>query len=152
MFENLDLSMLPAVNAALNATAAALLGAGFYFIKRGNAQAHMRCMIGAFAVSAVFLVTYIIHYIWRAKVAGGTHTTFNHDGVIKLVYYLMLLTHIVLAITVPVFAIVLVRLGMNRRYDRHRKIARFAYPIWMYVSITGVLIYFALYHWNVPVS
>ncbi len=150
MFENVDLSMLPAVNAALNGVAAALLLTGFIFIKRGNVAAHTRCMIGAFGVSAIFLVSYVTHYVWRAKVAGGAHTTFNHDGVIRLAYYIMLLTHIVLAITVPIFAVMLVRLGMTRRFDKHRRLARFAYPIWMYVSVTGVLIYFALYHWNAP--
>jgi len=146
----MDLSFLPLVNALLNALAVVLLLAGFVYIKRGNVPAHTRCMIGAFAVSAIFLVTYVAHYIWRARVMGGAHTKFNHEGLLLYGYYFMLLTHIVLAITVPIFAVMLVRLGLTKRFERHKQIARFAYPIWMYVSVTGVLIYLALYHFNPP--
>ena len=140
----MSIDQLPAVNAALNAVAAVLLVTGWIMIKRKRIAAHRRCMIAAFAVSAVFLMTYVAHKIG----VRGVHTPYNREGLIKTAYTVMLISHILLAMAVPVLAIIMIRLGLKGRIDKHRKLGRVALPIWMYVSVTGVLIYFMLYHWN----
>jgi len=142
-----DLSFLPAVNAGLNGAATVLLIVGRVLIARKNIAGHKLAMISAFAMSTLFLVTYLVHYAWRAAVKGGTHTRPDLEGLGLTIYYLFLVSHILLATTVPIFAIALIYLGMKRKDALHRKVARFGWPIWMYVSITGVLIYFILYQW-----
>ncbi len=145
----MDLSFLPAVNASLNGLSTVLLVAGLVLIKMGKRDAHKKAMLGAFISSGVFLVFYLIHYAWRAKVKGGVHTVY--DGPMgKPFYYGLLISHILLAITVPVFAIALIRLGLKEQFVTHKKVARYAWPIWFYVSVTGVVIYFMLYHFNGP--
>lgn len=146
----MDLSFLPAVNASLNGVATLLLTIGLVLILNKKIKAHVGVMLAAFATSVLFLVTYVTHYVWRAAVVGGTHTRYNGEGLWALTYYGMLISHILLAMTVPFFAILLIWLGWKRRFNTHRKIAKFAWPIWMYVSVTGVLIYFMLYHFNPP--
>jgi len=141
---NMNPATLPAINATLNAIAGVLLVVALVFIKQKRIAAHRNTMLAAFGVSAVFLVTYVTDKIMK----GGAHTPFRMDGVIRILYYVILITHILLAITVPVFAVTLIRLGLKRRDAAHRRLARIAWPIWMYVSVTGVLIYFMLYHWN----
>lgn len=144
---SVDLSLLPHVNASLNALAILLLLAGFVMIKRKKLTAHASCMIAAFATSALFLVCYTVHYIWRFKVKHGAHTPYHGDGIIKTLYYVMLTSHIVLAAVVPVIAIWLIYLGATEQFTTHRRVARVGLPIWLYVSVTGVLIYLMLYHW-----
>ena len=147
----MDLSFLPAVNAALNFSATVLLITGVSVIRRKkNVETHRNIMFAAFATSCLFLIFYVTHYIWRISATGTAHTPFNRTGFVKTLYYLMLFSHILLAMTVPVFAIILIRLGLKRRDETHRKLAKVAYPIWLYVSITGVLIYVVLYHLNPP--
>lgn len=146
----MDLSFLPAVNATLNGIAALLLAVGYAMIRSGRIRAHACCMIGAFSTSAVFLVSYVTHYVWRAGVKGGAHTPYNAEGLLKTFYYLMLLSHILLALAVPVLAIRMLWLAGQRRFENHRRLGRVAVPIWFYVSVTGVLIYFMLYQWNPP--
>ena len=141
-------SHLPAINASLNATATVLLVVGFVLIRRRRIDAHRNVMIAAFVVSSVFLVFYLLHKFWRYGEGGGLHTTYNGTGALKIAYLLMLATHVVLAMVVPVLAIWLIRLGLRRADARHRRIGWIALPIWLYVSITGVLIYFMLYHFN----
>lgn len=143
-----DLSGLPAVNAGLNAVAIGLLVAGFVMIKRRQVRAHRNFMIGAFGVSALFLALYLLHKAWRSAAGGELHATFHGDGLLRGAYLLILLTHVVLAMAVPVLAIWLIRLGLGGRYERHRRVARWAFPIWMYVSVTGVVIYLMLYPFN----
>ncbi|MFA9479925.1 DUF420 domain-containing protein [Phycisphaerales bacterium AB-hyl4] len=145
---NIDLSFLPAVNAGLNATAGVLLLVGFALIRQHRVKAHRNVMMAAFGVSALFLVTYVAHYVWRAAVAGGVHTRYNAEGYLLWGYYGMLISHILLAIFVPLFAVALIYLGLTKRYAAHRRLAKVAWPTWMYVSVTGVLIYFMLYHFN----
>lgn len=144
----MDLSFLPAVNASLNGLAAALIVTGVVLIKRKHIIAHRNCMIAAFSVSCLFLVSYVTHYIWRAQVKGGTHTKFEGAAILKAVYYPMLISHILLAIAVPVLTIAMIRLGLTRRVETHRRLAKYAVPIWLYVSVTGVMIYVMLYHLN----
>lgn len=142
----MDLSFLPAVNAALNALATALLVAGRVAIARGRVDAHRRAMLAAFAVSAAFLVLYVLHKASR----GFENTPFHAVGAAKLGYLAILFSHLTLAMAVPVLAIALIRLGLSGRIPVHRRLARWAWPIWIYVSVTGVVIYALLYHFNPP--
>jgi uncharacterized membrane protein YozB (DUF420 family) len=139
-----DLSFLPLVNASLNLVATGLLIAGFVLIHRGQRDAHRRVMKAAFAVSSLFLVLYVLHKWSR----GFENTTYHAEGLVRGLYLGLLFSHVLLAITVPVFAIALIRMGSGQRYASHRKLARVAWPIWMYVSVTGVVIYVLLYHLN----
>ena len=140
----MDLSFLPAVNAGLNAVAALLLLLGLLLIRRRKIDAHRRTMLGAFSVSSLFLVCYIAHKASR----GFENTTFHAEGAAKLAYLALLFSHVTLAMAVPVLAITLIALGLRGRIARHRRLARIAWPIWMYVSVTGVVIYTLLYHVN----
>ena len=140
----MDLSFLPPVNASLNAVAAVLLVTGRRFIRLGQIDAHRRTMLAAFCVSTVFLALYVAHKVSR----DFQNTTFGAEGAAKAAYLALLASHVVLAMSVPVMAIALIRFGLKGEIARHRKLARWAWPIWMYVSLTGVLIYFLLYHWN----
>ena len=131
---------LPTLNAVLNATAAVLLVWGYTLIRRKRIQTHRRVMITAFAVSCLFLVSYLTyHYL------VGT-VRFMHTGPIRAVYLSILGTHTVLAAAVPFLAIVTLSRGLGARFDRHRAIARWTLPIWLYVSVTGVVVYLMLYH------
>jgi uncharacterized membrane protein YozB (DUF420 family) len=141
-----DASALPALNALLNGVAATLLLFGRRLARSGRLEAHKRVMIAAFGVSAVFLVSYVTHKWLR----DFENTTFHAVGLVKGLYLGMLASHVILAMTVPVFAIGLIRLGLRDERARHRRLARIAWPIWMYVSVTGVLIYILLYHLNPP--
>ena len=140
----MDLASLPAVNATLNAIAAVLLVRGRLLIRRGQVDAHRRTMLTAFAVSTLFLALYLLHKASR----GFESTTLHVGAAAKAAYLLMLASHVLLAMTVPVFAILLIRHGLAGRIAQHRRLARIAWPIWIYVSVTGVLIYFLLYQWN----
>ena len=140
----MDLSFLPPVNAALNGIASVLLVVGRSLAKRREIDAHRRVMLTAFGVSSVFLFCYVAHKVSK----GFESTTFNVEGVAKLAYLALLFTHVTLAMAVPVLAILLIRLGLRDERARHRRLARIAWPIWMYVSVTGVVIYVLLYHLN----
>ena len=135
---------LPTLNAALNALATVLLLAGWVQIKRRRERAHRNLMFGAFGVSVLFLISYLIYH----GLAGSK--PFEHTGIIRPVYYVILLTHIVLAAAVPVLAAVTIYLGCRDRRVAHRRIARWTFPIWLYVSVTGVIIYAMLYHLPPP--
>lgn len=142
----MDFSLLPPLNAGLNATATVLLVVGRRLARRGEVERHRLVMLSAFAVSSLFLVSYVTHKVSRSF----ENTTFNADGLAKLLYLGLLASHVLLAMTVPVFAIALIRLGMRDERERHRRLARLAWPIWIYVSVTGVLIYLLLYPFNPP--
>ncbi len=142
----MDLSALPPINAALNATAIVLLVYGRRLARRGEVDRHKRVMLSAFAVSTLFLGFYLAHKLAR----NFENTTFNAVGAPKLAYLALLASHVVLAMTVPLFAIALIRLGLRGERERHRRLARIAWPIWIYVSVTGVLIYLLLYPLNPP--
>lgn len=140
----MDLSFLPGVNAALNGVASVLLVVGRRLARRGRIRAHRRVMLGAFAVSALFLVLYVLHKASR----DFENTPFHATGAARLAYLILLFSHLGLAMTVPVLAVVMIRLGLGDRREAHRRLARFAWPVWMYVSLTGMLIYVLLYHLN----
>jgi len=135
---------LPAVNATLNGSAFLLLVTGWILIKRGHRDAHKRVMLSAFTVSILFLVCYVIYHV---QVGSKSYTG---TGAIRGVYYIILVTHVVLATSVPVLAIITIRRALRGDLERHRRIARVTLPIWVYVSITGVIIYVMLYHGNTP--
>lgn len=133
------ISHLPAVNATLNAISFVLLVAGYVMIKRGRRDAHRRLMISAFGVSTLFLTSYLTYRFL------GSEKKFGGEGLIRLVYFPILITHVVLAATVPVLAIRTLYLAGKGDFIRHRKWARVTFPIWIYVSITGVVIYVMLF-------
>lgn len=146
----MDLSFLPLVNAILNGIATVLLVIGWCLIRQGKRDAHRKTMITAFAVSSLFLVCYVTHKIWKATQGGGLHTSYNGTCAIKLAYLLMLMSHVILAMLVPVFALLLIQLGRKGRFELHKRVGKVALPIWLYVSITGVLVYLMLYPLNPP--
>ncbi len=135
------ISLLPSINATLNALSAVLLVWGYLLIRRKRIARHRRVMQTAFATSCVFLVCYVVYHVQVGSVP------FHHEGtMLRTVYLSILSTHTVLAATVPVLAIITLRRGLAARYDKHRKIARWTLPIWLYVSVTGVVVYVMLYH------
>ena len=130
---------LPALNATLNAICAVLLVIGWVLIKRGRIRQHRAVMIAAVSVSALFLTSYLIYHAQVGSVR------FTKVGLIRTVYFTILLTHTVLAAAIVPMVLVTLSRGLSGRYDPHRRIARWTMPIWLYVSITGVVVYFMLY-------
>lgn len=135
----MPLESMPLLNACLNGTAAVLLGVGYAMIRRGRVDAHRVCMLAAFGVSLLFLGSYLYYH------AHAGSKPFGSSGWLRTTYLSILLTHTVLAAAVPVLAMVTLIRGLKREDARHRAIARWTLPIWMYVSITGVVIYLMLY-------
>ena len=135
----MDVSHLPSINAGLNATAAAFLVLGYVLIRRGKRNAHRAAMLTALACSVLFLASYLTYHYH----AGSTR--FPGVGGVRTIYLSILLTHTVLAATVPFLAGVTVYRALRGRFDKHRAIARWTLPIWLYVSVTGVVIYWMLY-------
>jgi uncharacterized membrane protein YozB (DUF420 family) len=133
------LADLPLVNASLNATSAVLLVAGYALIRGGHVRLHRAAMGGAFFVSTLFLVTYVIYH------ANVGSKPFTGQGPIRPVYFAILITHIILAAAVPPLALITLIRGLRGRFDRHVAIARWTLPIWLYVSVTGVIVYVMLY-------
>jgi uncharacterized membrane protein YozB (DUF420 family) len=134
------ITALPTVNAILNAIATVLLVRGYLLIRSKRIEEHRKTMLAAFATSCLFLVCYVVYHLQVGSVR------FTGVGPIRTVYLTILFTHIVLAAAVPVLAIVTLRRGLAGKYDRHRRIARWTLPIWLYVSVTGVVVYVMLYH------
>lgn len=130
---------LPAVNAALNATSGVLLLIGYAFIRARRIPQHRRCMIAAFVTSSLFLVSYTVYHAQVGSVR------FTRQGFVRPVYFTILITHVTLAAVVLPLAIVTLSRGLKARYARHRAIARWTLPIWLYVSVTGVIVYLMLY-------
>jgi putative membrane protein len=137
---------LPAINASLNGLATVLIIAALIAIKREAKSAHGMLMGAAFVTSSVFLICYVAHKIHM----GGMHTKFQGQGAWVPIYYTMLITHIILAICVPPLAIVTMLRARRGDYVAHKRLAKVTYPIWLYVGVTGVLVYFFLYRWFLP--
>ena len=135
----MGLSDLPALNATLNATSAVLLVTGYAFIRRGHIRRHRAAMIAACVTSTLFLTSYVIYH------ANIGSKPFTGSGPIRVVYFTILLTHVLLAITVLPLAVVTLTRGLRGRFDRHVAVARWTFPIWLYVSVTGVIVYLMLY-------
>ena len=130
---------LPAVNATLNAVSAVLLVIGYVLIRSGRVAQHRRCMIAAFAASTLFLVCYLTYHAQVGSVR------FTRQGFVRPLYFTILITHVTLAALVLPMAIVTLSRALRERFDRHRAIARWTLPVWLYVSVTGVLVYVLLY-------
>jgi protein SCO1/2/putative membrane protein len=138
---------LPAVNASLNALATVLLVAGWTLIKRGKPRAHKLVMLTAFNVSALFLACYLVYHFQLHHYTGSGSRKFAGEGAIRMVYFPLLISHILLAFGVAILAPVTIYRGLTNQFERHKRLARVTFPIWLYVSVTGVIIYFMLYHW-----
>lgn len=130
---------LPTLNAILNATSAAFLFAGFWLIRNGRREAHRRAMLGALACSALFLASYLTYHFQVGSVR------FQGQGPIRTLYFAILITHTVLAVAILPLVLVTLSRALQRRFDAHRRIARITFPLWAYVSVTGVVVYWMLY-------
>ena len=135
----MSVSDLPALNATLNATSAVLLTIGWTLIRRGRIELHRKVMIAAFCTSCAFLVSYLVYHAQVGSVR------FTKQGPIRIVYFTILLTHTVLAAAIVPMVLMSLSRGLKRQYVRHRAIARWTLPLWLYVSVTGVVVYLMLY-------
>jgi uncharacterized membrane protein YozB (DUF420 family) len=136
---------LPAVNATLNGLSAIFLSFGFFFIRRGNKIAHRNCMISAFVTSVIFLGCYLTYHIWLAVVLHQGPTRFLNPAWFRPVYLTILITHTILAAAIVPLILLTLNRARKQNFEAHKKIARWTWPLWMYVSVTGVVIYFLLY-------
>jgi uncharacterized membrane protein YozB (DUF420 family) len=135
----IDYSMLPAVNATLNATSGIFLFTGYVLIKKRQINAHRNAMLAAFASSTLFLTSYLVyHYHAGSRPFPGT-------GAIRLVYFAILISHVLLAMAILPLAISTLTKGLRGQYARHKRVAKWTFPLWMYVSVTGVVVYVMLY-------
>jgi putative membrane protein len=135
----MSLSDLPTLNAILNSISATLLMVGYVFIKRKNRNAHRNCMVAAFATSTLFLISYLIYHYNVGSVK------FQGQGMVRTVYFAILLTHTILAVVIVPLILVTFSRAFKMWFDKHRAIARWTLPLWLYVSITGVVVYLMLY-------
>lgn len=140
---------LPHVNAFLNTTSAVLLIIGYVLIRRRQVAKHRALMLAAFYTSSAFLVSYVLYHSLLAYYLGQGPTKFKGEGFIRPVYFTILLTHTILAVVVVPFILLTLRRGLRRQDEKHRRIARWTLPVWLYVSVTGVIVYLMLY-WIYP--
>ena len=139
------LQIFPHLNASLNALGSVFLLSGFTFILRRNIRAHRFCMLSASIVSSVFLVSYLLHHAIRTYYFGLGPTKFTGEGLARPIYFTVLTSHTILAATVAPFVVVTLVRALKGKFDAHRRIARLVFPVWLYVSITGVIVYLLLY-------
>lgn len=135
-------TFLPTLNAILNATSGILITIGFFFIRNRRIAAHRACMIGAVTSSSLFLISYLVYHVGF----GAGVTRFTGTGWVRSVYYCILISHTILAVTVVPFIVVTLTRALKGRFVLHRRIARWTFPMWLYVSVTGVIVYLMLYH------
>lgn len=135
----IDYTILPAVNATLNSITTVCLAIGWFFIRRRDIRRHRAAMLSAFAMSALFLISYLVYH------ANVGSVPFQGQGTVRLIYFAILITHIILAALILPLALMTLSRALSERFDRHRRIARWTLPIWLYVSVTGVVIYLMLY-------
>jgi putative membrane protein len=136
---------LPVVNAGLNGLSAVFLSWGYYFIRRKDQRAHRNCMVAAFVTSTLFLICYLTYHGYLAYCLHRGPTIFRNPSWFRPIYLTILLTHTALAVVIVPLVLVSLNRALKERYELHRKIARWTWPLWMYVSVTGVVIYFLLY-------
>jgi len=135
----IDFALLPTVNASLNAVSGVFLLVGYVLIRRRDIKGHRNAMLGAFASSTLFLISYLIYH------ANVGSRPFGGQGTIRIVYFTVLISHVILAIAILPMALSTLSRGLRGRYPEHKRIARRTFPIWMYVSVTGVIVYMMLY-------
>jgi len=133
------LSYLPHINACLNSASAVLLFSGYLFIRRHNIKAHRNCQVSAFVLSTIFLISYLIYHFNH-----GT-TRFTGQGIVRSIYFTILTTHTILAIVIVPLILITFYRALRSDFERHRRIARITLPLWLYVSVTGVIVYLMLY-------
>lgn len=136
---------MPAVNASLNGLSALFLAAGLVFILKKNVAAHRRCMLSAFITSIVFLACYLTYHTYLAVVLHQGPTRFLEPKWFRPIYLVILLTHTILAVVIVPMVLVTLNRALRERFDQHKRIARWTWPLWMYVSVTGVVVYWLLY-------
>src|SRR5947209_1337772 len=139
------LQIFPHLNAGLNATSGVLLLCGFAFILRTDAHKHRFCMLSASIVSALFLASYVAYHSLRTYYFGLGPTKFTGEGIVRPIYLTILTSHTILAVLVTPFVLLTLWRGLKGNFDAHKRIARLIYPVWLYVSITGVVVYLMLY-------
>ena len=135
----MDFTVLPTLNAILNSTSAILVVVGVYFIKRKNITAHKRCIFAAIGVSVIFLISYLVYHFQVGSVR------FDGNAPIRALYLAILLSHTILAVVIVPLILRSAYLGFKNRFDEHRRITKWTYPLWIYVSVTGVVVYLMLY-------
>jgi len=135
----IPLSSLPGLNAVLNSASALLLLSGYFFIRNGRIAAHRRCMLAAFATSTLFLTSYLLYHYHVGSVA------FTGQGWIRRVYFTILISHTILAVAIVPLVLITLSRALRSRFDQHKRIARWTLPLWFYVSVTGVIVYWMLY-------
>ncbi|ABF41223.1 protein of unknown function DUF420 [Candidatus Koribacter versatilis Ellin345] len=140
-----DLSIFPVINASLNGAAAVLIGTGVYFIKTNRREIHRKFMIAAVSCSALFLVCYLTYHGLLGAQSGSVRKHFAGPPLARDVYFTILTSHTILAVVIVPLVLITLSRGLKARYVQHRAIARWTYPLWMYVSVTGVVIYLMLY-------
>lgn len=142
----MNVNDLPAVNATLNGISSVLIVAGWYFIKNDQKKRHIPCMAAALTTSTLFLACYLTYHFSKA----GVVTRFTHQGLVRYIYFSILIPHVILAfVNLPmIFATVIP--ALRQRFDRHKRFARWTLPVWLFVSVTGVLVYLMLYQWFPP--
>ena len=139
------LSIFPHLNATLNGLSAVFLIAGFYFIMRSDAHRHRACMLVASSLSAVFLISYVTYHSLRTYYLGLGPTKFTGEGLSRPIYFTILTSHTILAAAIAPFVVWTLWRALKGRFEKHRRIARLVFPVWVYVSITGVVVYLMLY-------
>lgn len=135
---DIDVSFLPHLNAVLNSSTAIALLAGLYFVKNGNILYHRTSMLSAVGLSSIFLVSYVIYHY------QAPHTSFGGVGLIRTIYFIILITHIILAAIVVPFVLLSIYFAISQQIDKHKRIVKWTYPIWLYVAISGVVVYFMI--------
>jgi uncharacterized membrane protein YozB (DUF420 family) len=139
------LAVFPHWNALLNATSGVFLLIGFYFIRSGQIARHRATMITTSSISALFLLSYLSHHALRTYYFGLGPTRFTGEGLIRPIYFTILTSHTILAAIVAPFIVATLWRGLKGNYDKHRRLARLVFPVWLYVSVTGVIVYLLLY-------
>jgi uncharacterized membrane protein YozB (DUF420 family) len=142
----IDLSFFPPFNATLNACAGVMLAIGYRAIKRKQIEKHKKCMLTAVVVSGLFLISYVMYHSLKYRLTGQPHTTFKHTGIVRTIYFSILWSHLILAIVIVPLIIITLYRALTNQFDKHVRIARWTFPLWMYVSVTGVIVYLMLYH------
>jgi len=135
----MDFTILPAVNASLNGLGGVCLLIGYVFIRQGKKEAHKRSMVAAFTFAVLFLASYLLYHFQVGSVR------FQGEGTVRTIYFSVLISHTLLAAAVPFLAVITLHRALKERFDKHRRIARWTLPIWLYVSLTGVVVYWMLY-------
>lgn len=147
-FQRMNVSDLPLVNASLNALSTVFISAGWYLVRRGRWRQHVVCMVIALITSTLFLASYLTYHYAR----GGQATQFSGTGWIRPVYFTILITHILLAFAIVPMVVATLVPAIRRRWTKHARVGRWTMPVWLYVSVTGVIVYLMLYQWYPPIG